>query len=56
MKKSVAATWRQCAVRNAFQIDGRSGAGFIPFAFSTFAMVVEATLCPSAFSCPWIRQ
>jgi hypothetical protein len=28
----------------------------MPFSFSTFAIVVLATLWPSPFSSPWIRQ
>jgi len=44
VKKSVAAICPQWAWRKAFHDEGRSGAGLMPFAFRTLAIVVEATV------------
>ena len=55
-KKSVAAIASAWVRRNELQLVGRSGLGGTPCSFSVFAIVDLATVWPSLFSSPWIRQ
>jgi transposase len=34
----------------------KAGAGLIPFSLRVFAIVLDATRCPTPFSSPWMRQ
>ena len=52
VKKSMPATSPQCARKNVRHEVGRSGAGRIPWSFSTWPIVLAATRCPSFLSSP----
>jgi len=45
----------QCARRKVRQDDGQSGAGGIPFSFSTLATVLLATRWSRFFNAPWMQ-